>query len=284
MDISIQQRPSPNFRPKNVRKVGFILHWMGGYLPGTDGEFAKQNGIATHYGVGSTDGRGKTLAVHQYVQDKDRSFGSFNDDADTRGLSIEIENDINLPYPGKPTPAVHELVARLMAAKAIEHNMCLGDEKRPRLVLGDFPDHRFYQRAIPAFGRDFNVTTHRSMALKDCPGTTDVQWIVNLSNQFITEILEGDDDVSFNDQIKHRNVDAPAAVVLADTLTGVQQAAPKLDDIIKKLDDALAVKHRDIDAPADVVQADTLTATQQTSKRLDAVELLLAKIAAKVGA
>lgn len=188
MSVSIVKRMSPNFQAANARKVGFILHWMAGYLPGTDATFARANGIATHYGIGSADGRGNRLEVHQYVADKDRSFGSFNKDADTRGLSIEIENDIRLPYPGKPTTAVHELVAQFMASKAIEHDMRLPGHDRVRLVLGDFPDHRNYQKAIPAFGRDYNVTTHRSMALKDCPGTTDVAWIVQRANEIINGV------------------------------------------------------------------------------------------------
>lgn len=201
--VDIKWIGSPNFRSANARKEGFILHWMAGYLPGTDSLFqSTSNGVATHYGIGSRDGRGNGLEVHQYVADKDRSYGSYNGDADTRGLSIEIENDIHLPYPGKPTPEVHELVARFMAQKAIEHDMRIDGELK--LVLGDFPDHRFYERSIPQFGRDFNVTTHRSMALKDCPGTTDVQWLVARANQIISGGAAsdlGDDMYDANAQI-----------------------------------------------------------------------------------
>lgn len=188
--VDIKWVGSPNFAAANARKVGFILHWMAGYLPGTDGMFRPggSSDIATHYGIGTRDGRGNGLEVHQYVADKDRSYGSYNSDADTRGLSIEIENDIHLPYPGKPTPEVHELVAQFLAQKVIEHDMRINGIRQ--LVLGDFPDHRFYQRSIPQFGDDFNVTTHRSMALKDCPGTTDVEWIVKRGNQILNGITK----------------------------------------------------------------------------------------------
>lgn len=167
------------------RKVGAILHWMAGYLPGTTRTFQNPDtGYATSLGVGSRDGRGNGLEVHRYVPADGRSFGSYNADADTRGEAIEIENDIHLPYPGKPTPEVHELVAQLLAQLCVEEDWPLINGRR-QLVLGDFPDHRFYERAIPQFGRDFNVTTHRSMALKDCPGSTDVQWIVDRGNEIL---------------------------------------------------------------------------------------------------
>lgn len=171
---------------RRERKVGAILHWMAGYLPGTTAMFQNPaTGYATSLGVGSRDGWGNDLQVHRYVPADGYAFGSYNEYADRRGESIEIENDRNLPYPGKPTPAVHELVAQLLAQLCIDEDWPLIDGKR-QLVLGDFPDHRYYLRDIPGFGVDFNVTTHRSMALKDCPGSTDVQWIVARGNEILT--------------------------------------------------------------------------------------------------
>lgn len=177
--VTIIQVPSPNFRAGNWKKEGFILHHMAGYLPGTDSIFRRggSTGIATHYGVGSRNGKGDQLEVHQYVQDQNRSFGSYNADGDSRALSIEIEN--TYPNIGKPSPAVHELVAQLMAQKAVEHGM------RLPLMLGDYPDHRYYRKDIPGLGSEFQVTTHRSMALKNCPNDVDVVWITARANELV---------------------------------------------------------------------------------------------------
>lgn len=168
--------PAGNYSPRVYPKVGFILHWMAGYLPGTDRMFQNPaTGYCTNYGIGSRDGKGNGLEVHRYTPtDLHRAFGSFNDDADSRGISIEIENAYPNPT-GTPTRPVLELVAEFMAAKA--DALGLGP-----LVLGDFPDHDYYLEPIPEFGTVFNVTTHRSMALKDCPGSTPVQWLVDQAN------------------------------------------------------------------------------------------------------
>lgn len=167
-----------NYGGYGWRKEGFILHWMAGYLPGTDVMFQRSStGYCTNYGIGSRDGKGNGLEVHRYTpNDTYRAYGSYNDDADNRGLSIEIENDYWAGYASTPTEDVHALVAWFMAAKA--DALGLGP-----LVLGDFPNHDYYRKPIPGFGRDFNVTTHRSMALKDCPGTTRVQWLVDEANR-----------------------------------------------------------------------------------------------------
>ncbi|NQX26826.1 M23 family metallopeptidase [Microbacteriaceae bacterium VKM Ac-2854] len=86
----------------------------------------------------------------------------------------------------------------------------------------------------------------------------------------------GDDDVSFADPIKHNGVDAPAVVVLADTLIGVQEAVGILRDL-------RSTDHRDIHAPADVVDADTLTGVQQTGQRITRLEVVVGLIAQKLG-
>lgn len=246
--VDIKWIGSPNYREGNHKKVGFILHWMAGYLPGTDSMF-KPGGtsdIATHYGIGSRDGRGNGLEVHQYVADKDRSFGSYNDDADTRGLSIEIENDIFKPYPGKPTDAVHELVAQFIAQKIREHDMRIDGELKA--VLGDFPEHDFYRKAIPGFGRSFNVTTHRSMAMKDCPGTTDVQWIVGRANQLLSSqpnpIMEEDMSLPIKLNGTHLFTLAPEVIT--------HQASAEQSDYIKN---AIAADDNWVDANSEQFDA-----------------------------
>lgn len=185
-----------NYGGPGHKKVGAILHWMAGYLPGTDSMFRNPDtGYCTNFGVGSRNGRGDGYEVHRYTPDESyRAYGSYNDDADDRGLSIELEN--NWPVAAsKPTPETHELTAQLLAELAVRHNWVING--KVQLVLGDFPSHPFYRKPIPGFGRDFNVTTHRSMALKDCPGTTDVAWIVARGNDIIqgkAGVTPGTDD------------------------------------------------------------------------------------------
>lgn len=177
-------------------KVGGIVHWMAGYLPGTDQMFMDPDtGYATNYGIGSRNGQGDVYEVHRYTPtDRHRAFGSYNDDIDNRGISVELEND----YPnssGKPTIETHELAARLFAEKAVKHNWRI--DGKIQLVVGDFPDHRFYLKDCPDFGVKYNLMTHRSMAIKDCPGTTDVEWIARRGNEIIAELLgtNGEDDM-----------------------------------------------------------------------------------------
>lgn len=182
-----------NYTAGSFKKVGFILHWMAGGLPGTTGMF-RPGGSAdysTGYGIGTANGRGDgPVRIDQYVNDKDRAFGSANPDADRKGISIEMENNMKGPkspwYINPPSYAVLEVVAQFMAQKVREHDMRINGKQQ--LVLADFPDHRYYGKSIPDFGVKYNVITHRSMALKDCPGTTDIDWIVRRGN----EILNGD--------------------------------------------------------------------------------------------
>lgn len=179
-----------NYTAGNFRKVGFILHWMAGGLPGTTSIF-RPGGSAdysTGYGIGTPDGKGDgPVRIDQYVRDNDRAFGSANPDADRKGISIEMENNYRGPkspwYINPPTYKVLEVVAQFMAQKVREHDMRINGKQQ--LVLADFPDHRYYGKTIPDFGVRYNVITHRSMALKDCPGTTDIQWVVNRGNEIL---------------------------------------------------------------------------------------------------
>lgn len=177
----------PSRRRSTGRPVGAVLHWMVGYLPGTDATFRNPaTGYATNEGIGTMDG-GRTWEIHQYVGEDEVAWGNGNDDLNDRAESIELANDRAWGPVSKPPSEVHELAARRLADLAIRHNWFVGD--RVQLVLGDWPDHDFYGRRVPGFGTAFNVITHRSVALKDCPGTTDIWWIVDRGNQIIDQRL-----------------------------------------------------------------------------------------------
>ncbi|ROS28927.1 N-acetylmuramoyl-L-alanine amidase [Rathayibacter sp. PhB127] len=283
-------------RPIRRTPVGAVDHHMGGYLLGTDGMFQKPStGYSTNYGIGlGADGK---VRVSEYVAPDLVAWGNGNTDMNTRAVSIEHAND-RAKYPdlsAKPTAEVHEASALLHAQLAVRFDWRIAGKLQ--LVYAELSDYpkigpHFYDRAIPGFGRDFNVIPHRAVAKKTCPEHLDVRWIVDRANHIIREgfddtptnptATEGD-DVSFADQIKHKTVDAPAVVVLADTLLGVQQSATKLDELLRLAGQSDWTKHRDVDAPNDVIDADTLTAAQNANSRLDALEPLVRAIADKLG-
>jgi hypothetical protein len=175
----------PNRQRSGGKPVGATLHWMVGYLAGTDAHFRNPaTGYATNEGIGTLD-RGATWEIHQYVPENEVAWGNGNTDLNDRSESIELANDLRYGATSTPPPEVHELVARRLAALAIRYDWRING--KVQLVLGDFPGHDFYSKPVPGFGVDYNVITHRSVALKDCPGTTDVRAIVARGNQIIAQ-------------------------------------------------------------------------------------------------
>lgn len=174
---------APENKPSRSRRpVGAVLHHMAGYLPGTDGIFRNPDtGYATNLGIGSLDGQ--NYIVHEYVPEGEVAWGNGNDDLNARAISIEHENNRAEGPASKPTPEVHELSARTLARQARQWDWRIGG--KVQLVLRDFPNHDFYERSVPGFGVEFNVTGHRSVALKNCPNELDMVWIVNRANELL---------------------------------------------------------------------------------------------------
>jgi len=173
--------------PRRRAPLGAIDHHIVGTLPGCTATFQNPNtGYATNYGIGSGDGRGGGgWWVHEYVPADYVAWGNGNTFLNTYGVSIEHENDISVAINGKPVEEVHELSARFHAALAARFGWRIGG--KIQLVARDFPNHDYYDAVVPGFGVEFNVITHRSVALKDCPRDLDFGWITNRGNHIITE-------------------------------------------------------------------------------------------------
>lgn len=186
--------PGNQPQPRQRRTpLGIVDHHIVGTLPGCTAHFANPStGYATNYGIGSGNGRGEGgWWIDEYVPAEYVAWGNGNGFLNTYGISIEHENNLAIAINGKPRPEVHELSARFHAALAVRFNWRIGGVLK--LVARDFPNHDYYGRSVPGFGTEFNVITHRSVALKDCPKDLDVGWIVDRGNQIIREGINPDD-------------------------------------------------------------------------------------------
>lgn len=152
---SVKWVGSPNYhRLPFFRKKFIVLHWMVGTLNTTDKRFASKNSqVSTQYGIeGST--------VHQYVLERNYSFGSGTTYANTFGIAIEHSGG-ELLKDGtrrKPSQVTHETSARLCADIARRRRW-------GKLIVGK------------------NVFPHSHFKATMCPGTLDIHWIVNRANE-----------------------------------------------------------------------------------------------------
>lgn len=157
--MKIIQKPSPNHRKQNnIKKVSITLHWMVGTLAGTDRHFANpKSRVATHYGIADKK-------VHQYVDEKDYAFANGNKKANETSISIEHEGGWLLKdgTRKKPTQQTHDTSAELVAEIAKRWKM-------GKLEIGK------------------NVFPHKHWVATACPGTLDMEYIVNKANQILQE-------------------------------------------------------------------------------------------------
>lgn len=213
------------FPPEFRKPVGVVDHHIVGTLPGCTATFQNgDTGYATNYGIGSADGRGGGgWWIHEYVPDDRVAWGNGNGFLNRNAVSIEHENNIAVGLAAKPRPEVHELSARFLAALAVKWGWQIGG--KIQLVVRDFPNHDFYGAdSIPGFGTEFNVITHRSVALKDCPKDFDIHWQVARANEIIAGLTGGNE--SEEDEMKNsafiytRTADKREVVLLVNTGSG----------------------------------------------------------------
>lgn len=156
-DLEITQKPSPNHREQNgIEKTSITLHWMVGTLAGTDRHFANpKSRVATHYGIQGDK-------VHQYVAEKDYAFANGDKHANQTSISIEHEGGQMLKSGKrkKPTKKTHNTSAVLCAEIALRHNL-------GKLELGK------------------NVFPHNHWVATACPGSLDIEYIINEANKMI---------------------------------------------------------------------------------------------------
>lgn len=152
--VDVTWKGSPNFHPQDgISKLFITDHWMVGTLGSTDAVFRQtaRKASAT-YGVGQTE-------IHQYVAEKDYPFSDGNTYANQHTISIEHEGGYLVDGQRvTPSAAVCELSAQLHADIARRHGF-------GKLILG------------------VNVFPHGHWVATACPGTLDIQWIVDRANE-----------------------------------------------------------------------------------------------------
>ena len=144
---------SPHYYKKNVfPKKHITLHWMVGFLAGTDVVFQRDGYGSSQYGI-------EDDVIHQYVKEKDYAWADANTYSNTNGISIEHAGGyVRSGKRVKPSPATHETSAQLCADIAKRH-------KLGRLAVGK------------------NVYRHSDWSNTQCPGTLDVEWIAARANE-----------------------------------------------------------------------------------------------------
>jgi len=147
------KRISPNKSvPRNHEIDTITIHCMEGQLTAeTCGEvFAEKNRCSSsNYGVGK-DGR-----IGLYVEEKDRSWCSSNEENDNRAITIEVASDRTHPY--KVTDAAYKATIRLVA------DICKRNGIK-KLIWSDDKNARINHL------NGVNMTVHRDFDNKTCPG------------------------------------------------------------------------------------------------------------------
>lgn len=193
--LDIIQKPSPNHREQNgIAKTSITLHWMVGTLAGTDRHFANpKSRVATHYGIQGDK-------VHQYVDEKDYAFANGDKYANQTSISIEHEGGQMLKSGKrkKPTKKTHNTSAVLCAEIALRHNI-------GKLELGE------------------NVFPHKHWVATACPGSLDIQYIINEANKIIEAKLDGKETEDKSDELdgKEKYIKVDYHVRPGDNLTNI---------------------------------------------------------------
>jgi hypothetical protein len=220
---------------------------MAGTLAGTDAQFQKPGavinglgtGVATNYGVGLSE-------IHQYIKEKDYQHGDGNRESNTTGVSIEHEGGYALPD-GTLAPVVQstlDLSAKLCADIAKRNNL-------GKLVLNG------------------NVFPHSHWVQTSCPGTLDMQYIVDKANEINGYTMP--------------TTPPPVDTTVSDALAAVLEQVKELEATIAgdsakiaKLQAQVIDLQAQLDASTNSDQIATLTAERDALQaKLDAIRTAL---------
>lgn len=140
---------SPNFDNNRKPITTVVLHWIVGTLEAADAVFQDDlRDTSAHYGIGQTE-------IHQYVEEKNVAYHAGNYEVNQRSIGIEHEGGPDLPI----TDAVYNQSIELVADICKRYNIP--------------PD-------------DFHIIPHRQIKATQCPGTLDIQRIINGVKSAIT--------------------------------------------------------------------------------------------------
>lgn len=145
---SPEQRPSPNFSLGRVDTDGsrnnvelIVIHYIVGPLSAADAVFANPaKQVSAHYGIGEGQ-------VHQYVQEVNTAWHAGNFTVNTKSIGIEHSADQNRP----PDQFTYDTSIALCT------RICRQYRLNPRTAI------------IP----------HMQVVATLCPGTVDIQRIIN---------------------------------------------------------------------------------------------------------
>jgi hypothetical protein len=151
-------------RGKDIKLIA--LHWIVGTLESADATFANADRKASaHYGIGDKD-------IHQWVKESDTAWHAGNWTINQSSIGIEHEGGWLLPDGTRkvPTDATHQTSGELVAMLCKKYNIPIDRQ---------------------------HVVTHREYSATQCPGTLDVDRIIEIarsidepdppSNEIITD-------------------------------------------------------------------------------------------------
>lgn len=149
--MNIKWIGSPNYTEgRQGKKIDRIVcHWIVGTLSAADITFQNTTtNTSAHYGVGNNE-------IHQYVKEPSTAYHAGNWDMNLRSIGIEHQGGPNLPISNE----TYETSAQLIA------DIC----KRGGLTPSST-----------------TIIPHRSVVATQCPGTLDVNRLINRAREIIS--------------------------------------------------------------------------------------------------
>lgn len=144
---------SPNFDTNRRPIKQVVIHWFGlGKLSGVDATFQKQGGTSAHYAV-------EDETIHQYVKEEHVAYavGVYSRNQET----ISIEHSAE---PGRlASEATYQTSGKLIAEIAKRHNIPLDRQ---------------------------HIIGHKEIKATQCPGTIDIEKLINIAKQNPDELSQ----------------------------------------------------------------------------------------------
>jgi N-acetylmuramoyl-L-alanine amidase CwlA len=156
MDIERVPIHRSNYSVKKTNKMGVVMHWMAGRMAGATARFKiPRVGASAHYGIADNK-------VVQWVIDEETAYHAGSISANSKYIGIEHEGGwlLSNGQREKPSDTTHKTSAQLLAQLS-----------------------RKYKWGTLELGR--NVFAHKSFKATQCPGTLDLQYIINEANKLI---------------------------------------------------------------------------------------------------
>lgn len=187
---------------KTINKI--VLHWIVGTLESADATFANPDRKASaHYGIGDEE-------IHQWVKEEDTAWGASNWDVNQTCINIEHEGGWLLPdgTRQKPSDATHKTSAELVADICRRYNLPIDRN---------------------------TIHVHNEYSTTTCPGTLDVNRIIELAKGFSTTVP---DPVLISDPKTKLNLGSDWGIrELQATISALNDQKRDLDNANKQIEE-----------------------------------------------